>query len=364
MKKLKIVVYAIAKNEEKFVERWVHSMEEADQIIVLDTGSTDQTVNKLKKLGVTVYETKIFPWRFDTARNEALAKVPEDTDICVATDLDEIFESGWREILEKYWLEQNPTRARYNFNWKLDENNVPKVSFWINKIHTRKNYHWQNAVHEVLTTLTEEKEIDVPITLNHYPDNKKSRSSYLPLLEISVEEDPENDRNLHYLGREYMYYKMWDKCIMTLHRHLKCKNATWKDERCASMRFLGRAYDAKNYQEEAEFWWQKAIEEAPYLREGYIELANLYERQERWQEAYTSLQKALNIKEKSKSYINEEFAWDDSFYDLLSLAAFYTGHYDEAITYINEAIKRNPEEQRYLDNLNIMLPYQQDVLHE
>ena len=46
--KRKIVVYAISKNEEPFVKRWVNSMKEADEIYVLDTGSTDNTVNLLK----------------------------------------------------------------------------------------------------------------------------------------------------------------------------------------------------------------------------------------------------------------------------------------------------------------------------
>ena len=52
MRKLKINVYAIAKNEEQFVKRWVNSMKEADNIYVLDTGSTDNTVKLLKELGV------------------------------------------------------------------------------------------------------------------------------------------------------------------------------------------------------------------------------------------------------------------------------------------------------------------------
>ena len=51
MKKYKVCVYAICKNEEKFVKRWVASMKEADEIYVLDTGSTDNTVSKLKELG-------------------------------------------------------------------------------------------------------------------------------------------------------------------------------------------------------------------------------------------------------------------------------------------------------------------------
>ena len=48
MNKYKICVYAICKNEEKFVDRWYESIKDADKIIVLDTGSTDSTVKKLK----------------------------------------------------------------------------------------------------------------------------------------------------------------------------------------------------------------------------------------------------------------------------------------------------------------------------
>lgn len=61
------------------------------------------------------------------------------------------------------------------------------------------------------------------ITVNHYPDHNKPRSSYLKLLELSVKEDPSDDRNTHYLGREYMYYQQWDKCIKTLKKHLSLK---------------------------------------------------------------------------------------------------------------------------------------------
>ena len=49
MNKYKICVYAICKNEEKFINRWVNSMKEADEIYVLGTGSIDNTINLLKK---------------------------------------------------------------------------------------------------------------------------------------------------------------------------------------------------------------------------------------------------------------------------------------------------------------------------
>ena len=187
MGKYKICVYAITKNEEKFVNRWYNSMKEADKVYVLDTGSTDQTVQKLKSLGAFVTVKKIDPWRFDIARNESLALVDDDADICVCTDLDEVFLPGWREQLEKVW-KKDTTRLKYNYNWQLDENNQPTVNFYIEKIHSRKNYKWTHPVHEVLTFQgdCEKTEITDQITVNHYPDQQKSRGSYLPLLELSV----------------------------------------------------------------------------------------------------------------------------------------------------------------------------------
>ena len=60
MNKLKVCVYAICKNEEKFVSRWVESMSEADEIYVLDTGSCDDTVQKLKDLVLKYEEEFIY----------------------------------------------------------------------------------------------------------------------------------------------------------------------------------------------------------------------------------------------------------------------------------------------------------------
>ena len=44
----KVCVYAICKNEEKYVDKWYNSIKDADKIFVLDTGSSDNTIEKLK----------------------------------------------------------------------------------------------------------------------------------------------------------------------------------------------------------------------------------------------------------------------------------------------------------------------------
>ena len=319
MNKYKICVYAICKNEEKFVERWVNSVKEADEIYVLDTGSMDNTVEELKKRGVIVSQKEINPWRFDVARNLSLDMVPNDADICVCIDLDEVLEVGWRKKLEKIWnIDIN--RLRYNYNWSLDDKNNPIVNFYIEKIHTRNNYKWIHPVHEVLKYTgngTERFITTDDITVNHYPDNNKSRSNYLPLLELSVKESPNNDRNMHYLGREYMYYGRWNECIDTLINHLNLPSATWKDERSASMRFIARSYINLKRYDEARMWLDKAIREAPYLRDPYVERALLEYQLSNYKEVEKYAKEALKIRKHEKTYINEPFSWNHTIYDLL-----------------------------------------------
>ena len=353
MNKYKIVVYAISKNEEKFVDRWVDSMNEADAIYVLDTGSTDNTVEKLKNRNVIVKQENIKPWRFDVARNLSLQLVPTDADICICTDLDEVFIPGWRDKLEKIW-EDNTTRLQYNYNWSLDENDKPLVNFYISKMHSRYNYTWTHPVHEVLTFTGDIENVITTdeITVNHYPDNTKSRGSYLPLLELSVKEQPNDDRNMHYLGREYMYYQKWNECIDTLIKHLNLPSATWKDERCASMRFIARSYSALKRFDEARMWLDKAIKEAPHLRDPLIEKALLEYQLENWEEVIKNCEEALKIDSKYKSYINEQFSWDNTVYDLLSIAYYYTNDYEKALVNVNKAIVELMKNQNYLYSKN------------
>ena len=350
---MKICVYAISKNEEKFVSRWANSMHEADEIYVLDTGSTDSTVEKLREKNINVTIKPINPWRFDVARNESLKLVPDDTDICVCTDLDEVFEPGWRKKLEEAW-QDSTTKARYNYNWSLDENNKPKVNFYIEKIHQRHGYKWTHPVHEILTTEINENIITIDnITLNHYPDTSKSRSSYLPLLELSVEENPTDDRNMHYLGREYMYYQEWQKCIETLKKHLSLPTATWKDERGASMRFISRSYKNLKDYDHAEEWIDKAIKETPYLRDPYVEKALLSYHLKNYLETEKYCLKALTIKNHPKTYINEQFSWDETIYDLLAICNYYQRKYNYAIFFNDLALEMNPNDERLLNNKKI-----------
>lgn len=352
-----VCVYAICKDEENFVDRWMDSMSEADRVVVLDTGSTDKTVEKLRARGAEVTQEQITPWRFDTARNRSLELVPEDTDICVCTDLDEILCPGWRACLEKAWR-PGAGQAVYHYVWGFNPDGSDGTAFWYEKVHARHGYRWTHPVHEVLQWAgpgTAGEKVTVEgMRLEHHPDPTKSRGQYLPLLELSVQEDPDDDRNMHYLGREYMFYGQWDACIATLQRHLSLPTAVWADERAASMRFIARAYCNKGVPGEAWRWYTRAIAEAPHLREPWVELARfLYERED-WDGVLYCTEHALQIVERPETYICEAESWGSLPHDLRAVALFQTGRLRQAWEEARRALALEPGNERLQKNVSIL----------
>jgi len=358
VKNLIVTVYAICKNEEKFVERWFNSMKEADNIVVLDTGSTDKTAEKLTNLGVKVTTKVISPWRFDTARNESLKLVPDNTDICVCTDLDEVFESGWCEKLKNSWQE-NTKQLRYTYVWNVLENNQDGITFLYEKIHALKDFKWVHPVHEIICykspLLPQEVATNKDIVLRHFPDPTKSRGQYLGLLELSVKEDPNSDRNMHYLSREYMFAGKYETAIKTFKKHLKMPNATWEEERSASYRYIGDCYVYLKKFKLAESYYKKAITTCFNIREPYLNLAQLYYNKKDYLNCIFVLNSMLNIKTKNLSYMTNPNCWNDYPYDLLSFCHFSIGNINLAIINTQVALSYNIDNVRLKNNLNFYL---------
>jgi len=356
LNRYKICVYAICKNEEKFVDRWMDSMEEADLVVVTDTGSKDDTVQKLKERGADVYMDVVSPWRFDVARNISLSHVPDNVDICVCTDFDEVFLPGWRSLLESAW-HADTKKGKYIYNWSLKEDGTPYVQIHYSKIHSRKDYKWSYPVHEWLSYIGTEPEKTVFIegmVLNHYPDPCKSRGSYLPLLEMAVKEDPLGDRVAYYLGREYMYRGEWEKCIETLQRHLELPTAVWKEERSASMRWIAHSCHKLGKKEEAFGWYFRAIAEAPDMRDAYVECAKMAYYEKDWPMVFAMTEEALKIKEKSVSYVNMGYSWDHTPSDLGAIACYWLCMFERARAHAREALNFSPNDGRLKNNLKLI----------
>lgn len=205
---MKIAVYTIALNEEQFVERWYNSVKDADYLLIADTGSTDRTVEIAKSLGINVYNISIKPWRFDVARNTALALLPDDIDLCVSLDMDETISEGWRDILEK----TTGNQITYVF-----DNFHKQHSMINNKIHSRHGYVWKFLMHEGIVQDRTEPEIEFAYGLEvyHLPDTEKPRSQYLDLIKAALDENPNITR----------YYKYYTDALVSLERYEEAE--TW-----------------------------------------------------------------------------------------------------------------------------------------
>lgn len=343
---MKVAVYTIALNEEQFVQAWAESAKDADYLLIADTGSTDNTVELAKSLGVHVISIGVKPWRFDDARNASLSAIPLDIDYCIALDMDEVLLPGWRQELEKAHA-QGWTRPRYQYTWSWQEDGRPGLQYGGDKIHTRQGYRWRHPVHEVLTTdRLVETQGWVGLEIHHHPDNTKSRGQYMPLLKLSTEEDPLDDRNAYYYARELFFHGRYKEAALEFMRHLKLDKARWAPERAASMRYL-----AKCLPEQASSWLQEAIAEAPGRREALVEYAQHLYNERDWVRCYGVALEALKIEEKPLDYLCEEFAWNELPYDLAAISAWNLGMYAEALKYGTEAAKINPTDARLATNL-------------
>ena len=351
---MKVAIYTICKNESKFVSRFLHTCKGADAIYVTDTGSTDDTVKLLREGGAIVHEICVDPWRFDLARNVSMNVVPAEYDVIVCIDLDEMLTPGWREALERSWTPET-TRLRYKYVWNTLPDGREGVTFWYDKITCRAGYRWVKPVHEVLQPAMPEVETYCEgFKLYHYPDSTKSRGSYLGLLELGCREEPHDDRNCHYLGREYMYYGLHDKAIAELQRHLSLPSARWNAERAASMRYLSRCYQAKGEVEVAIDWLRRATDTAGETREPWVELGELLYKKERWEESLISLERALAIKEKPASYICDPSSWGSLPSDLASICCYKLGDVKRSLEYAEAALEINPTDPRLIENVNCL----------
>jgi len=357
MNKVKTCVYTIALNEIRFVDKFMDHCAEADLVLVCDTGSTDGTAERLKDRGATVYTIAQRPWRFDIPRNTALNLIPDDIDICLSIDLDEFLQPGWSDAIDRVWQEKQGkiSRIAYDYIWNWKEDGItPDVRFYADKIHHRKNYRWRHPCHETLYYQGDDQEIRITIPeviLHHRADHTKSRSQYLPLLKLAVDEDPTNDRMCHYYARELMFRGQYLEAIAEFQRHLSLESATWAEERASSLRYIARCYRHLGKDHESQIWAVKSTLEWPWSREPWLELARSSHSYKDWQTCYWASEKCLGITERKMTYISDGTCWGAEPYDHAALSAYYLELYDKAFVYGSKAVDLDPENHRLQENL-------------
>jgi len=342
----KIAVYTITKNEEKFIKRYCESAADADYIVVVDTGSTDDTLGVARDCGAIVHEVNVIPWRFDVARNASLALLPADADVCVAADADEVLTPGWRDEIERVWT-KDATRLRYLYDWGSN------ISFMCDKIHSRRGYSWRHPCHERLVADPRivEKYVETDkLIIVHRPDETKSRGQYLDLLSVGVKEDPHDPRNSFYYARELTFYGKHAEATVELQRYLSLPGSTWAEERAFAMRLLGDSAEALGRRDEALSWYRKGTHEASHRKEPWLALSEACYRRSLWEECRYAARQCLSA-QPSTSWPTDAKAESYHPHDMLAISSFWLGDLAAARASGQRACDIAPSDERLRSNM-------------
>lgn len=216
---MKLSACMIAKNEEQNIGRCINSYKNiVDEIIVIDTGSTDKTAEIARELGASVYS---FCWinDFAAAKNYALSKVQGEWIIFL--DADEYFDAKLAVNLRKYLRKINKTDfnavACNMLNLDNDRGRVLNTITQVRILRNNRKIRYINKIHEELKADTgslkvlflEPSQLVIYHTGYSAALSKEKAKRNLAMLLKELEQSP-SPRLYHYLSDAYLTLNQYE----------------------------------------------------------------------------------------------------------------------------------------------------------
>jgi len=273
---MKISTTIICKNEQDHILDCLRSLDGIDEIIVCDTGSTDDTLSLVNGLNDERIRLAYFPWEdhFANARNSALAHATGDW--CIFIDADEELVPGSVEALRKA-IRENPTAKtlRITCRSKID----PKHSHYVVRAHLRTpEIYWVGRIHE---TLNWDDQIVVPdacVLAGYSTAHANDPDRALRLLSLDYDEQwatpsGPTSRTLYYLAREWYYRKEWAKAAELFED--RAQSIGYRAECGDALLYLARCYWQMRQGDKAREAAVRSLLMVPDCRETYEFLAEM-----------------------------------------------------------------------------------------
>ncbi len=218
----KISVCMIVKNEEKVLNRCLNCIKKfADEIIIVDTGSTDNTKNIAKKYTNKVYD---FVWQDDFAKARNFSLQFATCEYLMWIDADDVInQSNIKKILK---LKQNLSAETYMLKYQIafDKNNRPIFEYYRERIIKNcVSAKFNGFVHECISPFGRIEFCDIAIQHKKLEINKNNKRN-LKLYQKNIKKGVKlNARETFYYAKELFYNKYYKKTIMVL-KHFLCMN--------------------------------------------------------------------------------------------------------------------------------------------
>lgn len=219
---MKISASMIVKNEQDCLEKCLKSIQGIDEIVILDTGSTDKTGEIARR-----YTDKYYPdeyvWRdnFAEARNVSREKCTGEWILTI--DADEWLERGGIKKIRKAIA----GNSKNSIDFTVISADGKTIHYQPRLFKNKKGIYWKGAIHNYLN-IVEGNRSNIKIFYGHSSAHKKDPNRTLRILKKEVNKNPDSAREKFYLAREYSYRSEWIKALYWLDLYIEIW--TWAPE--------------------------------------------------------------------------------------------------------------------------------------
>jgi len=282
-------------NEEDNIAACIESVAGVDEVVVADDGSTDGTVSIAESLGAKVYRrhdhseyatqadvdafTERFGWtptftdgfRIRNGHLEAREGISFAThDWVVCPDADERVTWDLPRLREEVLPVADQVVSEFVHSHK--EDGSPEKVSTITKMFRRSTTRIEGRTHGVIIPAGRIAQVSF-MRIDHWQKPGHSQSYVLPILEYSVLKE-DDMRSRFYLGREYFYYKQYDRALTLLDLYLE--NATWQPEIAQARLYAARCYWASMRGDEARESCLQAVLLNPDHKDALYLMSEMY----------------------------------------------------------------------------------------
>lgn len=340
----------IVKNEKNVLSRCLDSIKNAvDEIIIVDTGSTDTTKEIAEK-----YTDKIFDFKwiddFSTARNFSFSKATQDYIMWLDAD-DVVSKKNCEKLIELKHNINNADVIMMKYITAFDESGKAAFSYYRERlIKKSSNPIWKGRVHEAIEPTGNIIYSDIEIE-HHSIKTAYSRRN-LAIYEKQIKDnEPLQPRDVFYYGRELYYHNEYNKAIKVLSDFIKNKDA-WVENKIEACKILSYCHRTIGCIDDAVNALFNSFSYDIPRAEICCEAGNLFMIKGQYNQAIYWFNLALELpKDEKNGGFNNINA--HGYLPCIQLCVCYDrlGNHSEAEKYNNMAGKYRPQSAAYLQNI-------------
>lgn len=346
----------IVKNEEETLAKCLDSVKDiVDEIIIVDTGSTDST-----KEIASFYTTKVFSFKwiddFSAARNFSFSKATKDYILWLDAD-DIILKDDRTELLQlKQSIDEDVDVVMMKYNVGFDELGNVNLSYFRERLVKRSNnFEWKDKIHEYIDI--DGKIVNSSICITH----KKNKSNFQRNLKIFKKMKPNrrslSPRSLYYYAKELYFNEKYDHSISYYKKFLDT-NQGWIEDNINACLELAQCYRIKNDKENEFLYLVKTFSYDIPRAETCCQLGYFFKDINEYQKAIFWFETALSLKK-------DENRWGFIRHDCygyipsleLCICYYKLGNIEEAIKYNKLAEQFKPDDKAVQYNNEFLKNY-------